>query len=363
MKKTDQNIKNIFQFLKTRGALSSTELGQLLDMTPVNAFLILRKMLSINLIEKTGKGKNTRYRLRQYLAKWSTSIIADVVDYLIENDYADSEIGTFSGVENALDKHFTYFSPSGVLINGLEGFFAWCHDPKRNIKNYDAQFKELIFWISEYLVLEAMRRKNWFFDWTTSLKQALEGHMDSNYIDVLLFHEVICVNSSFSRTRTGWELFLWKENHDKFLLESAIRTAIPDIRRFIENKIVDGVVYTPPTIPRTVQFAEVLEELLGTKRQKILFSKIKSPDRHLIAQKNLNKRDRVINARENIILDGVYDFSQFHHILILDDNFTTWATMNAIAEKLRIQWFWGTITAMTITGKFHSTVLADDLEI
>jgi hypothetical protein len=364
MKKTEQNIKNIFKALKDRWPLSSTSIAEILDMTPVNAFLILKKMLSINLIEKTGKGKNTRYWLRQNTITSNTAIISDAVDHLKENDYGDDKISTYQGLQEILEKHFAYHDTStGKLITGLDGFFAWCADPKRTITNYENQFKQLVLWISEYLASEALRVKNGFFDGTNSLEESLKLYSGS-FIDRVLFHEMICIHSTFGRSRTAWEIFLWKEHHDRILLEAAIKPAIPHIRSLIESKQVDWVIYTPPTIPRSVQFADVLEELLATEKPKITVSKIQNPIAYPMAQKHItNAQERVLNAQTNVIIGDNYDWTNYTHLLILDDNFTTGSTMNAIAEKIRNQGFNGKITALSITGKFHQTVLSNDMEV
>lgn len=106
-----------------------------------------------------------------------------------------------------------------------------------------------------------------------------------------------------------------------------------------------------------------MRDLLQPDVPEIEVTKTNLPDRILRAQKTLKGIDRIQNARENISPINMNISIQYNHILILDDNFTTGATMNAIAEKLRQRGFAGQITAMTITGKFHSQILSDDGEI
>ncbi len=82
MKKTEQNIYKILDFLALNGAQSSTQIGKYLGMTSVSAFLNLRNMLEKGIIEKSGKGRNTRYGLIDTLTDEQKAVLAAVIDIL-----------------------------------------------------------------------------------------------------------------------------------------------------------------------------------------------------------------------------------------------------------------------------------------
>lgn len=182
------------------------------------------------------------------------------------------------------------------------------------------------------------------------------------FVDTLLFHDIVEI-SGFGKTKIAWELYLGKQNSDQVLLERAIAPSIRDIKKYVQDKKIDALIFTPPTIPRSTQFRDVLRDMLKVDLFEIGVSKTVLPDRVLRAQKTLKWVERIINARENISLEEFSRLQKYGHILILDDNFTTGATMNAIAEKLKRNGFTGKTTAITITGKFHDAVLTDDAEI
>lgn len=362
MNKRQENIKRVLNLLAEKGYISTTQLGKELGVTTVSAFLYVRELLEQGLIERIGHGKNTRYGLRKYENKIiDYSILDNVIDILIESGFEGADMTTREGVENLLLSYFAFVSPSGLFLTGFEAFLAWCVDPKRKYIDRADQIRELVYWLTRYYELEVLRRKHGFFDGTKSLKEVLD-HIMEVFIDALLFHDIVEI-SGFGKTKIAWELYLGKQNSDRVLLERAIAPSVADIKKYIENKKIDSIVFTPPTIARSVQFRDVLREMLCINLFEIEVLKTVLPDRVLRAQKTLKGIERIINARENIVLKEFSKLQKYSHILILDDNFTTGATMNAIAEKLKRNGFTGKITAITITGKFHDAVLLDDAEI
>lgn len=361
MKKTANNSRKILDFLAKNGPQSTTQVGKYLGMTTVSAFLNLKNMHKKGLLDLIGKGKNTRYSLPDNLTEEQRDVLAQGADIMRESGFEDSSLTTILGVPSLLLTHFTYVGAIGTMQSGVEGFLAWCLDPKRVYVERSAQVRELVYWLTRYYEFEVLRRKHGFFDGTTSLREVIDAHMGT-FIDTLLFHDIVEI-SGFGKTKTAWELYLGKQNSDRVLLERAIAPSVADIKKYIEDKKIDSIVLTPPTIARSVQFRDVLRDMLDLNLFEIEVLKTVLPDRVLRAQKTLKGIERIINARENIALKEFSKLQKYSHILILDDNFTTGATMNAIAEKLKRNGFTGKITAITITGKFHDAVLSDDAEI
>lgn len=362
MNKKQDNIKRVLNLLSEQGYLSTTQLGVNLWVTTVSAFLYVRELLEKGLIDRIGRGKNTRYGIRKYENKAiDYTILDDAVAILVESGFEWTQMTTREGVENMLLASFAFVSPHWLFLNGFDAFIAWCLDPKRGYTDTSSQVRELVYWLTRYYEFAVLRRKHGFFDGTASLQEVLRGIMEV-FVDTLLFHDIVEI-SGFGKTKTAWELYLGKQNSDRVLLERAIQPSIGDIKKYIQNKKIDAVIFTPPTIVRTVQFRDVLRGMLKVTVFEVGVSKTVLPDRVLRAQKTLKWIERIINARENITLSEFSVLQKYNHIIILDDNFTTGATMNAIAEKLKKNGFTGKITAITITGKFHDAVISDDGEI
>lgn len=286
MNKKQENIKRVLNLLTEKGYISTTQLGKDLGVTTVSAFFYVRELLEKDLIERIGRGKNTRYGIRKYENKIiDYSILDDVIEILIDSGFEGTDMTTREGVENVLLSHFAFVSPSGLFLSGFEAFLAWCVDPKRKYADRAHQIRELVYWLTRYYELEVLRRKHGFFDGTKSLKEVLD-HIMEVFIDTLLFHDIVEV-SGFGKTKIAWELYLGKQNSDRVLLERAITPSIGDIKKYIQNKKIDSVILTPPTIARSVQFRDVLRDMLDIHLFEIEVLKTVLPDRVLRAQKTL----------------------------------------------------------------------------
>jgi hypothetical protein len=112
---------------------------------------------------------------------------------------------------------------------------------------------------------------------------------------------------------------------------------------FIKKNNIKMAIFTPPTIKRQIQFRDVLRDLLEKENiflQEIKVEKIKSDFmRTLRPQKELKSFDRIINAKKTVVVNNLdlKTKNLVEEVVIFDDNFTTGATINFIAEKLKKQ--------------------------
>ena len=138
------------------------------------------------------------------------------------------------------------------------------------------------------------------------------------------------------------------------LLRGTIEPHEKIIHAFLEKHTPDAIVYTPPTVARHVQFRDILKSVIekNNNTQYISAEKVTDPSRVFQPQKELRGQARITNADASIMVTGAKNLKKMKRIVIFDDNFTTGATMNAIALKIRSQGFYGTITAITICGNF-----------
>lgn len=347
MEKSEEKLKNMLVFVENNPGLSSTQIAKSLSISPPTAWKYLGILVKSGKVELKGNRKSSRYFPKSEESALTPNILQRAIE--IVSDSFEIE-GGFSPqqIEADLKESFAYIHPSGHISYGIIGFISWCHDPKRA---YTDIGRQLGLYLGHYFDEEHKRRKHGFFDGTASLQANLLGQMKIG-IDTLLFMESAEI-SGFGRTRIALELYYGKQNSDRFLLSQAISRIAPKMREYILKNTVDAVIFVPPTIPRFHQFRDVLRESLTLNIREIPASKVSRPDGTLQAQKNLKGSDRIINALATVSVDVTkYRLSEMRHIVILDDNFTTGATMNAIALKLRDAGYGGKVTAMTVTGKF-----------
>ena len=349
MNKKIENSKKILEFIRNNNWVSSVEIWKYFNMTKMSAYSYLINLLDKNLIYKTGLSKNTRYFYRDKKEYFIKDILINKTISILENEY-EILIKT-SEILSILEQNFCYINlQNWQLTYSIDAFIARCKDLKRNFKD-EIIPNQLAIYLMNFLDTEVLRRKSGFFDGTESMKKILAPYTEI-YLDKVLFCNISEI-SWFGRTRTATELYYWKQNSDRFLLENAIKSSISKIKYYILKNNINSVIFTPPTIARIVQFKDILKNMLNLSQKEIIVSKIKTPDRTLIAQKFTKWAQRIANAETSIHIENSKDLSRYSHILILDDNFTTGSTINAISKKLRFLGFTGKITAITITGKFH----------
>lgn len=264
-------------------------------------------------------------------------------------------------IEHLFQRYCLFIDREDRVFYGIEAFILWCSDSRHNLSS------RLLEKAYEYFTLigsiEFRRKKHGFFDVTESARMNLEQDMAIGF-DVFLFHDVFVLPDGYGRTRVALELAYGKQNSDETLLREGITPSLDDIRRYVSTTGVDGIIYTPPTQGRSIQFRDVLEKYLALPLWKIKAEKEIRPNKILQAQKNIRDRSlRIKNALGSIMVDTSSNLMDLKHICILDDSFTTGATPNAIAIKLRNAGFTGKITIITICGSFSYDTAITDIEI
>lgn len=362
MKKSEVTERRVYTHLLDHPGSSAPQIGSALDLTRVTVFLYLRKLMQAKKALSTGAGSSTRYFVDTRANMDFGVTKANILEYIIHcvKDDFDEEAYA-SDIEDVFSRYFLFIDSQDRFLVGIDGFIGWCMDPKRN---YTENIREKAL---EYFNLigstEYLRKKNGFFDGTEVVRANLKGYTSIG-MDRCYFHDIFNILNGFGRTRTAIELAYGKQNGDRVLLEHAIENSLDPIRSYVNKNTVDAVVYAPPTQGRNVQFRDILERKLALRVGKINAEKIRSPDHILRAQKDIRERkDRIVNAEQSIVVDIPKNLLSLSHILILDDSFTTGATPNAIALKLREAGYKGKITIITICGSFNYDLAITEDEI
>jgi hypothetical protein len=313
---------------------------------------------------RSGNARSTRYTVDQ-----RNSIFADqaptkqsIIDYIIHQTKEEFEEDVYaSNIESIFSQYCMYIDEQDRYFVGIDGFILWCMDSRHD---FSLRIREKSY---EYFTLiggmEYRRKKNGFFDATESARRILRDDMQIGF-DAFFFHDAFALPDGYGRSRPALELAYGKMNGDSILLTRAITPSIHAIQIYIEKHSIDAITYAPPTQGRNVQFRDILESLLSLKIQKIPAEKIRVPHGLLEAQKNIrDKTRRIKNAMGSMAVSLPPNLTSLTHILILDDSFTTGATPNAIALKLREAGYTGKISIITICGSFDYALAITEDEI
>lgn len=254
-----------------------------------------------------------------------------------------------------------YIDENGIISYGLDAFILWCHDGGHDYSNMMPE--KAVEYIDLIGSIEYLRGKNEFLDVTIPARAILGEDMKAGF-DRFFICMVSVLSHGFGSTRTALSLRYGKKNSNSELLRDAISPWVLPIRNLVNKNHIDGLVFTPPTEGRKIQFRDILEQELHLDIGKIIVEKLPLSGRVLEAQKSIrDRKERIHNALGSMIVTIPPNLLSLSHILILDDSFTTGATPNAIALKFREAGYKGKITIITICGSFNYELAITEDEI
>lgn len=358
MKNTFLTSEKILDYIRKNPGSSSTVIAKQFHVTPVAIFYHMRELVKENKIEVHWKSRATRYFIKiTFVVPFDIIPILDAIRHDLEDTYKNTD---HLDIESLLRDILLILLPDGEWRNGIDAIYEIIKKENQwNPPSEDLFSRRLHAFLSAYFDEEQKRRKNGFFDGTESIRYNLEKYDENCFVDRVYFCEINKL-WHWGKLRAWAELYHGKSLQDKKLLISAIDKTILRIQKFFLNKWVDGILLTPPTLPRKVQFRDVFFDQFGGITSVIPAEKIK--DKDFRPQKELHWKDRFINARASIQVNIPKYIWTLKHIVIIDDNFTTGATVNAIAEKLRIAGFSWEITVITVMGNFWYVPWVTDAE-
>lgn len=359
----------IYKLIQVNPWISSPQVASQLDMSRVTAFSYLKELKEDGLLYSLGNRKSTRYypieldavieNLQHEKTKSLSEICNIIKDYIVKRTLHDhNEIIDDNVVEELFDNYFMYIDKNDVFHIWVLGFYYWCKEKQfwDRVTEKAYEYFELV-WSFEY-----RRKANGLFDWTESLIANL-SEFSNIAIDKLYFQNLFALPNGFWRTRAALELAYWKLNGNPIFLSHAIHSALDSIRNYITKNSIDWVVLIPPTQSREIQFRDILKKELKIKLKEIKAEKIRDPRRIMQPQKTIQwKAEKIRNAEISMEIKDFHK-EDYTHILLLDDSFTTGATPNSLALKIRANWFTGKITTITICGSFNYDLAITEDEI
>lgn len=354
-KEKENEIKDkILELIKINNGASSTEIGKYINMSTVSAWKYINYLLKENLIfkEPESRGKNTRYFFNY--AKDSVPFDKERIDDIISRaseiwNNCNILFDKKDDIYKILNEFYCYINKQNwQLLFWFQLFML--HKDLKNINEDEKISKILVNHLTNFSYHEPHWLEYTLQSKNNTISLPVRINIDEFYFCNLSKTHLI------GRTKKYWELYYWKQNSDINLLKKVIEPSINLIKGYISEKLVDAIIFSPPTIARPIQFRDVFLKLYKPTQKEIFVSKKPPYGSILIPQSNINNVDeKIMNLNGSIHIDNIEELnlSNIKHILILDDIIETGSTANTIATKLRdLGWYDGRITSISILGKF-----------
>ena len=315
--------QKIVEYIKEHGQVTGSELVDHLGITDRAVRKQLKSLLDNDRVVKAGKPPRVYYSIQS-----ETDITPKAEDQL-------KSINTVT--EHTIIDNFLYITPRGTILEGLEGFIVWCQERKLNPVKTALSYQNTISKYQKY-------KKRGLIDGMYKMK--------SSFNDVALdkvFYIDFYSIEIFGKTKLGQLLLFAKQSQNRKLINELADIIKPSILKVIREYDIDGVGFIPPTVKRELQLMRQIQKRLNLNTRSLVINKVKTPV--AVPQKTLNKiEDRVINARETIVVEGN---DIYNNILLIDDAVGSGSTLNETAKKIRQRGqCQGKIIGLAITGSF-----------
>ena len=313
---TNTRLK-IIEYIEIHHQARVYDLARMLNITRASVHRQLKKLIDEGELEKIGKPP------RVYYVVASKKITKpELVDSILLR---------------TINARYLYISPTGEAKVGWEGFLAWCEktkqDPIKTANEYLSTLNKFDKFKKNDLINGMPKMKNTFKD---------------VFLDKLYYLDFYSIER-FGKTKLGQMLLYAKQSQNTNLINQLIIQIRPKIIKIIEENMIDGILFVPPTVKREIQFMKELEKQLALPIRTLSVTKIKTEI--AVPQKTLSKlEDRIENAKRTIIVE---DKKEYKNVLLIDDAVGSGATMNETAKQIKnINLVSGEIIGLAITGSF-----------
>ncbi len=315
--------QKIIEYIEEHGQVTGAELADYLDITDRAVRKQLKTLLDNNKVAKTGKPPKVYYSIRP-----KTTPILKTEDLLKSID---------KNIQNIIKDNFLYVTPRGAMLEGLDGFFIWCHERKLDPITTANAYKSTLHKYRKYA-------KHGLIDGMYKMKSTF----DDVALDNLFYIDFYAIEV-FGKTKLGQLLLFAKQSQNQKLINELSDIIKPSILKVIKEYGIDGVGFIPPTVKRELQLIKQIQKRLNLSTRTLVINKVKTPV--AVPQKTLSKiEDRVINAKETIVVESN---DSYGNILLIDDAVGSGSTLNETAKKIRQKGLCkGKIIGLAITGSF-----------
>lgn len=318
--KTDTSEK-IIGYIAINKQARAHDIGRIFNIGQPAVHRQLKKLVEQGKLQKIGKPPLVFYVLKP---KTQTSALTD-----------SPSIPSASTVEY-INKNYLYITPQGEMLYGMEGFTLWVKSIKEDMRIVPLSEE----YVQTHGKAEASRSPEGWIDATRKLSSTFSD----NAITKLFYGDFYSI-PKFGKTKLGNLVLYSKQSQNRGLIDKAVDMVKPIIERIIAIYNIDTVAFTPPSLPRKLQFMQEFAAKLGINLPKIQLVKLYKGD-IIVAQKSLTGlEERITNARETIFTKSLLPLGA-QNILLIDDAVGSGATLNETAKKLHS----GNLNKKTIIG-------------
>lgn len=303
-------------------------------------------MYKINLIEKTHWYINL-----ELLKDWKVETFCDTniskeflyqfweeyVKLICENTWKE----LLKNLDVKSNKLYNIFASNFLCKDDFITEFNWFFDDiisTNFLDKSEENIKERMAWA--YFNIIQFKNKEWFLNAKTKLTSLKDDYIECGeniYLDSLYFKYIYKIDRYNTKENKGLLSIKWFQDEEK-MLEFYNNTFNSDFNNFINRKNINLICVIPNNIVRKISFNHFIYKKLKKdfKNKNILEIKL-NEYKWREAQKSIIwwLCNRIKNAEKLFILDK--KFENIKNILLIDDVFWSWATMNTVAKKIKKQ--------------------------
>ncbi|MFL5763367.1 MAG: hypothetical protein ACJ77K_05440 [Bacteroidia bacterium] len=313
--------ETILKLFKEQKELTVKEITGRTGLSKQMVHLVLKQLLESKIVEKFGKTPKTLYRTS------SGNGIAEIGSLVVSESEA-----------RILKKYFVHVTESGQLLEGPEALTAW--SSKRGLSP-TATLNEFMDARSD---CELQLNDQGIINGINKLKNT-KGY-DKIHLDHFFYLDFYAIER-FGKTRLGTLLHYAKQGQNKILMELLMQETRERMRALIGSCGADGAAFIPPAVKREVQFMRHMQSDLQLSLPLIDIKKLSGliP----VTQRSLQTLDaRIQNAEISFIIS---EKRKFRHVILIDDEANSGATLNQVAGKIRSRGIAEKVSAVAIVGQ------------
>ncbi len=304
---TTNTANRILEYIRANKQAKAIDLVRSIGITNSAIHRQLNKLLKQEKIMKAGK--------------------PPVVFYILKEIKEPSGITLPQETSKFINENYTYVSPMGEFLTGVEGFTRWVTSVN--------QGKYLLPLAHEYM--KVRKRENGFITsngWIDATEAKEKTTFGDTPLHKLLYRDFYSIEK-FGKTQLGQMVLYAKTSQNMKIIEKIVQRIKPVIDRIMQVYKIDTIAYIPPSIKRKIQLMTEIKKELGIQLPEIVLVKAYTGD-VIVSQKSLTKlQERILNAQKTIFVDVNKSAKFSKNILLIDDAVGSGATIHETAKQIK----------------------------